>query len=101
MPYKSQEKKLKSCIQENTNECYFCGSTRNLHHHHIFNGSNRHYSEQYKEMCVIRLCARHHELIHKDQTLDLAIKKKAEQLMLDNLNWTQEDFIKVFHKNYI
>ena len=78
-----------------------CGSTYDLHKHHIFFGPNRKKSEQYG--CWVYLCARHHNMsdegVHFNKTLDMLLKD-AGQMMWEKKYGTTDDFIRVFGKNY-
>lgn len=94
---------MKSIIQ-NEKQCYVCGTTYNLHDHHIFEGfANRKLSE--REGLKIWLCGRHHNLsregIHQNRELDLKIKKMAQEKWQEKNNKTKEDFIKIFGRSNI
>ena len=85
------------------NKCYVCGTTYNLHRHHVFYGtSNRKNSEKYN--MVVCLCAAHHNMsstgVHSNKKLDLRLKKEY-QLRWEKENGNREDFMKIFGKNYL
>lgn len=92
----------KSIIQTEK-ECYFCGTTYDLHKHHIFYGTaNRRLSE--KDGCWCWLCAYHHnmsdESVHHDHMMDITLK------MITQTRWeerfgTRKDFIKRYGKSWI
>ena len=92
----------KSILQRNK-ACYVCGTTLNLHLHHIYYGrANRKLSDA--DGCVIYLCQAHHtgaQGVHQDHRLDLTIKAKCEIQWLKEYGKTKEDFIKRFGKNYL
>ena len=92
---------MKSIIS-NERECLVCGSTYNLHKHHIFFGTaNRKLSEQYGCWCY--LCARHHNMsesgVHFSKPLDIKLKKFAQERF--NEAYPELDFRKIFGKNYL
>lgn len=89
-------------IVSNTRECLICGSTYNIHKHHIFYGTaNRKLSEQYGCWCY--LCGRHHNMsnsgVHFNKALDT--KLKAETQKKFNEVYPELDFRKIFGKNYL
>ncbi len=92
---------MKSVIQENK-ECLVCGTTYNLHDHHIFFGTaNRKKSEKYGMKCW--LCQEHHTGsagVHFRRDLDLHLKKLA-QAKFEALYGSNTSFIEVFGKNYL
>lgn len=92
---------MKSIIS-NERECYVCGTTRDLHKHHIFFGPNRKKSEQHG--LWVYLCARHHNMsdqgVHFNKELDMELKALAQKEW-QKQNGTIEDFIRVFGKSYL
>lgn len=94
---------MKSIIQSEK-ECYISGSKVNLHEHHVFYGSGlRKKSEKYGLKVYLR--ADLHNLsdkgVHFNKELDLKIKKEVQIIAMKHYNWTIEDFIRIFGKNYI
>lgn len=85
----------------NEKYCWFCGSTRNLHLHHIFYGTaNRKISD--REGFVAYLCYEHHEGnqgVHHNRDNDLILKRECEKWYLKN--HTKQEFIKLIGRNYI
>lgn len=83
-------------------KCYVCGTTQNLHKHHVFGASNRKWSEKYG--LIIILCARHHNMsddgIHFDKELDLFVKKEAQK-RFEEVHGTREDWMRIFARNYL
>lgn len=83
--------------------CYICGTTSNLHKHHIFFGTaNRKLSEE--DGCVVYLCVNHHtglQGVHNNHRLDLDLKQKCERAWIRHFNKSIEDFIKRYGKSYI
>lgn len=92
---------MKSILQTE-HKCYVCGTTINLHKHHVFGAANRKLSEEYG--LTIELCAKHHNMsdagIHFDKELDSFVKRYA-QTRFENVHGTREDFMRIFGKNYL
>lgn len=89
-------------IISNERECLVCGSTYNLHKHHIFFGSaNRKLSEKYGCWCY--LCARHHNMsnegVHFNKPLDTKLKEYTQRKF--NEVYPDLDFMRIFGKNYL
>ena len=82
-------------------KCYVCGTTYNIHKHHIYMGANRNNSE--KIGAWVYLCARHHNGssagVHYNHQLDLELKQLAQQEY--EKNHSREEFMKIIHKNYL
>ena len=91
---------MKSIIQDEK-ECWVCGTTLNLHTHHIFYGPNRKNSERLG--LKIYLCARHHNMsnegVHFDSELDDKIKIMAQKKFEET--HTREEFMSIMGRNYI
>ena len=97
-----EDAEMESIIQQEK-ECYFCGTTLNLHCHHIYSGSaNRKQSEKYGMKCW--LCADHHnmsnESVHQKWEMNLALKIIAQK-KFEQVHGTREDFRKIFGKSYL
>ena len=91
---------MKSIIQEDK-ECYFCGTTLNLHDHHIFEGTaNRKNSEKYG--LKVWLCGKHHDLsddsVHFNP-IYMSLLKRIGQLYFEKTY--DEDFKSIFRRNYL
>lgn len=92
---------MKSIIQDKK-ECYICGTTENLHEHHIIHGTaNRKLSEKYG--LKVYLCAYHHNMsgdsVHANPRLDNEMKKLAQYYF--EQEHTREDFRQIFGKSYL
>lgn len=84
--------------------CFLCGcwetDYNRLQVHHIFQGrGRRQISEKYG--LKLTLCERCHEQVHHSkETADYLHRYGQKRAMLEN-NWTKEQFIAVFGKNYL
>lgn len=93
---------MKSRIQKRK-ECWKCGSTHNIHEHHIFYGTaNRALSERYG--LKVFLCGYDHNLsdegVHFNKDFDLELKKMAQEVFEKECG-SREDFIRIFGKSYL
>lgn len=93
---------MSDSIISNERKCLVCGTSYNLHRHHIYFGlANRKKSEEYGCWCY--LCGRHHNMssegVHSNRQLDLKLKvmcqKRFEEVYQDL------DFLKIFGRNYL
>ena len=89
----------------NDKRCFVCGTTNDLHIHHIFEGTaNRKKSEE--DDMKIYLCGYHHNMsnagIHYNKELELKVKKLAQQVWMKQFvpNLPLEDQIEAFIKRY-
>ena len=92
---------MKSIIQ-NEKKCFFCGTTQNLHDHHIFFGtSNRKQSERYG--MKVWLCQEHHTGsagVHFNRDVDLALKELAQRTF-EKVIGDREIFRERFGKSWL
>ena len=81
--------------------CFFCGSTRWLERHHIFQGANRGRSEM--DGLVVTLCHYCHneppDGVHFNRTNNLELKRMAQEQFEQNR--TREEFRSLFGKSYL
>ena len=89
-------------ILSNEKVCYFCGTTLNLHKHHIFYGTaNRKLSERYGCWCY--LCATHHNMsnssVHHNPYIDLDLKRECQRAF--EAKNGREKFVLTFGKSWI
>ena len=81
--------------------CFFCGSTRWLERHHIFQGANRGRSEM--DGFVVTLCHYCHneppDGVHFNRTNNLELKRMAQEQFEQNR--TREEFRGLFGKSYL
>ena len=92
---------MKSIIQQ-SNGCYFCGSTGLLEEHHIFFGNpGRKISE--KHGFKVRLCPECHRTgkksPHQDRDTDLMLKRICQRAF--EVTHSREEFIKLIGRNYL
>lgn len=87
--------------------CFLCGrngSVDKLDRHHIFGGPYRNLSEKYK--AVVYLCHNDchifgKEAVHRNAGNMLKVKQYGQKKLMQEQNWTTEDFIRKFGKNYL
>lgn len=96
-------KKLSSIITDNAEECYFCGSHNWIEIHHIFGAANRSKSTMYG--LVVPLCRWCHNEppngVHHNKALRLHLQTIAQKKAMERYDWTEDDFRKIFGKNYL
>ena len=94
---------MKNSILQRNKACYVCGTTINLHLHHIYFGTaNRKLSDA--DGCIVYLCQEHHtgnSGVHHNKQLDLTLKARCQQQYLKTYNKTTEDFIARYGRNYL
>ena len=93
---------MESVLQD-VKECWVCGTTFDLHSHHIFFGNpNRKHSE--KRGLKVWLCAKHHNMsnegVHFNKALDLRLKTMAQEYYETNIG-TREQFRSEFGRSYL
>lgn len=92
---------MKSVMQFDK-RCFLCGTTLNLHDHHIFFGTaNRKKSERFG--LKVYLCMEHHtgsSGVHFNEDLDDGLKKLAQK-KFEELYGSRETFIKEFGKSVL
>lgn len=89
---------MQSAIQKEK-ECWVCGTTQNLHSHHIFPGYSRRTLSE-KRGFKVYLCMNHHNEAHKytNTGFSLYLKMLCQEYYEDNYG-TREDFIREFGKS--
>lgn len=93
---------MESVIQKEK-YCLVCGTTYNIHKHHVFFGTaNRKKSEEYG--LTVNLCAYHHNMsnegVHFNKHLDYHLKQMAQRYYETHYG-TREDFRRDFGKSYL
>lgn len=80
-------------------QCFLCGTTRDLHAHHIFPGNPRRKHSEERGFKVY-LCAYHHRKIHQHINSGESLKlKQFCQAYYESNYGTREDFIREFGKS--
>lgn len=80
--------------------CERCGVYSNVEIHHIYGGrGRREVSDRYG--AVIALCPKCHRYLHDNPAKMLPWKQVWQQKLMLYNDWTTEDFIRVFGRNYI
>ena len=92
---------MQSIIQKEK-RCFVCGTTYNLHDHHIFYGnSNRKQSE--KHGLKVWLCGHDHNMsnegVHFNKELDTELKQLAQRKFEET--HTREEFRAIFGKSWL
>ena len=94
---------MANSILQSHKVCYVTGDNYNLHCHHVFGGSCKKLSEKYGLKIWLR--ADWHNMsnygIHFDSELNNNIREKAQKKAMEHYNWSIEDFIRIFGRNYI
>ena len=85
-------------------KCFICGRYGTTEFHHIFYGtSNRKWSEKYG--LKVHLCHWCHNEppygVHFNKKLDTKLKQEAQKKAMEVYNWSTEEFIKIFGRNWI
>lgn len=94
---------MNSILQTNK-FCWVCGVSKNIMLHHIFYGTGkRALSDKYG--LTIYLCGMHHNLskngVHFNKQLDNEIKRMAQEKAMEYYGWSEEDWMKIFRRNYL
>lgn len=98
---------MDSIIQKDREICYLCGMNRNLEPlecHHVFNGSNRKWSEKYGLTVYLHGCKCHRtgqESVHSNAEIREALQAKAQRIAMKHYDWSVEDFRLIFGRSFI
>ena len=92
-------------IIKTSKSCFFCGSEQNLERHHALHGTaNRKRAEEFGlwAWCCTE-CHRGTYGVHgkNGHDKDMTLKMAAEWAWMNYYNKTEDDFRKVFGKNYL
>lgn len=80
-------------------KCYLCGKNNAIHTHHVFQGrGRRQVSDKYG--ATIRLCLKCHEDVHNYKVVRLALQEEIQRKLMKENNWTVQDFVQKFGRNY-
>lgn len=94
---------MKSIVEYSNEKCFVCHSYRNLENHHIFYGNGRRKKSD-KYGLTVTLCAEHHRGtngVHgkKGKKFNKELKRYAQH-KFEEL-YSHEDWMAIFHKNYL
>lgn len=79
--------------------CMLCGTTLDLIRHEVFEGFGR--REKCKKLGLwVSLCPACHAWIH-DTPREIGLKQVAQRRAMQLFDWTTNDFIKEFGRNYL
>ena len=92
---------------EEIKTCWLCGKNGNgdpLDKHHVFGGAYRDKSERYG--LTVYLCHNSCHIFgpyaaHRNAGTRLALRRWAQKKAMEDNNWTTEDFLREFGKNYL
>lgn len=83
--------------------CAICGRYEHTERHHIFGGAMRKKSE--KLGLVVDLCPFCHRngamAAHRCRETQQMLHEYGQRLAMRRFNWTEEDFVREFYKNYL
>lgn len=93
-----------SIITNDMEHCLVCGTTQNIHKHEIFFGTGKR-QLSIKYGLVVPLCGKHHNLsnvgVHFDSMLNEKLHTLGQEKAMKYYEWTTEDFINIFGRNYL
>lgn len=95
---------MKSILQTRK-ECFLTGKVGKLHEHHVFGAGLRKTSEKYG--LKIWLVPELHNMapdgndVHHNRQLSDSIKKYAQKMAMFHYGWSMNDWMRLFHKNYL
>ena len=98
---------IDSIIQKDKEHCFICGGNGfndPLDKHHIFGANNRNKSEQYGLFVYIHHNKCHifgKNAVHQNAKVNNRLKALAQHKAMNYYGWSEEDFIKIFGKNYL
>lgn len=86
-------------IIQNNKECFKCGTTYNLHKHHLYFAANRKVSD--KLGLWVWLCAAHHNMsdegVHFNREFDLELKRLGQEIYSKD----HDDFMEQIGRSYL
>ena len=77
--------------------CFLCGKKSNLELHHLLRGSQRKMADKYK--LTVYLCHDCHRQVHDEPELMKECRREGQRRF--EKEYSREEFIKVFGKNYL
>lgn len=93
----------KSILQDSERECWLCGDDRNLERHEIFGAAMR---DRSKALGLwVSLCPNCHRTgktaVHSCAETADNLKRTAQSMAMELFDWTPEDWMLRFYKNYL
>ena len=100
MSKKSAEEKESRLINDKPGVCYYCGKEGYMHVHHIFEGSTRKQSDDFR--LTVHLCPEHHMFVHSyhGSGFRLLLHQQAQEVFERELG-SRDEFISYFIKSYL
>lgn len=98
---------MESIIQKDKTKCFICGQNPcgdSLDKHHIFGAALRSKSEKYGLTVYLHHNRCHifgENAVHVNAKVNRKLQALAQREAMKKYNWTEEDFRKEFHRNYI
>ena len=95
---------MKSIIQPDKDRCFVCGKNggfTGLDEHHVYGGANRKLSERYGLKVYLCHDTCHLHGVHKNAELNQSLKARVQKMAMQHYNWTEDDFRRIFGKNYL
>ena len=80
-----------------SDDCFICQIGGDLARHEVFGGSSRQISKA--TGMWVKLCPRCHARVHADENMEELLKKEAQALFEEE--YSHEEFIELFRKNYL
>ena len=99
MKIKTLERKRYSILTDNLEVCYLCGKRKDNLHEVFYGAKHRKLSMEYG--LVVPLCIDCHYKVHHYHEFDLKLKKHTEEKFLEYNECSKEDFLRIFHINYL
>ena len=98
---------MESILQKDQTKCFLCKQNANgdpLDKHHCFFGALRNKSEKYGLTVYLHHNRCHifgENAVHKNARINRKLQAFAQKKAMQEYDWSVEDFIKEFYKNYL
>lgn len=89
-----------SIVHKRQNHCYLCGKGGDLARHEPLDGIGRRKKSKALGLWVC-LCPECHELSHKERRVQDILRAECEEAAIREFDWTTQDFINEFGRNYL
>ena len=91
-----------SIMQHDLSRCYICGrSCEKLDRHEPIGGALRSKSKRYGLWVMLCHWTCHLNGAHAHSDIALMLRREAQQRAMDYYDWTTDEFIEMFGKNYL